>query len=337
MGAVLMQRAAYGLANAVVRELRARGERLYGASVTVLAGKGNNGGDGLFAAAMLAGRGMRTTAVLTAGEAHPEGLAACEKAGGRVLRLTAENAGDAAAAAARADVVIDAVLGTGAQGGLRGTGRRADRGAGTLAARTRGGLRHSQRRGRRHRRGPRAGASRGSDRHVRGRQSRVAGRSRGGLHRPRAGRPDRDRVCPAPAGPAPLRSGRPVGAASATPGGAPTNTPAASWASWPARSGTPARRCWPAVARWRPGWAWCATWGRRTSPTWSASPAPKSCAEPAAPRRPMYRPGSSARAWTTKPTSNSSASATPQPPGCRSWLTPGRCLPCPATSPPGSC
>ena len=120
MGAVLMQRAAYGLANAVVRELRGRGERLYGASVTVLAGKGNNGGDGLFAAAMLAGRGMRTTAVLTAGEAHPEGLAALEKAGGRVLRLTTENTGDAAAAAAHAGVVIDAVLGTGAQGGLRG-------------------------------------------------------------------------------------------------------------------------------------------------------------------------------------------------------------------------
>ena len=83
VGAVLMQRAAYGLANAVVRELRARGERLYGASVTVLAGKGNNGGDGLFAAALLARRGMRTTAVLTAGEAHPAGLEALEKAGGR--------------------------------------------------------------------------------------------------------------------------------------------------------------------------------------------------------------------------------------------------------------
>ena len=119
-GAVLMQRAAYGLANAVVRELRAGGRRLYGASATVLAGKGNNGGDGLFAAAMLAGRGMRTTAVLTAGGAHPEGLAAFEKAGGRVLRLTPDNVPVAAAAAAASDVVIDAVLGTGAQGGLRG-------------------------------------------------------------------------------------------------------------------------------------------------------------------------------------------------------------------------
>ena len=52
MGAVLMQRASYGLANAVVRELQARGQRLYGASVAVLAGKGNNGGDGLFAAVL---------------------------------------------------------------------------------------------------------------------------------------------------------------------------------------------------------------------------------------------------------------------------------------------
>jgi NAD(P)H-hydrate repair Nnr-like enzyme with NAD(P)H-hydrate epimerase domain len=76
VGAVLMHRAAYGLANAVVRELRRRGRRLYGSTVTVLAGKGNNGGDGLYAAALLARRGMRTTAVLTAGDAHPAGLAA---------------------------------------------------------------------------------------------------------------------------------------------------------------------------------------------------------------------------------------------------------------------
>ena len=119
-GAVLMQRAAYGLANAVVRELAARGIRPYGASVAVLAGKGNNGGDGLFAGALLAARGMRTTAVLTAGEAHPEGLAAFERAGGRASALTDHNATGLAAAAASADVVIDAVLGTGAQGGLRG-------------------------------------------------------------------------------------------------------------------------------------------------------------------------------------------------------------------------
>lgn len=120
MGAVLMQRAAYGLANAVLRELQRRGQRRYGASVTVLAGKGNNGGDGLFGAALLAARGMRTTALLTAGDAHAAGLAAFTKAGGRVLRLTSENVAELAAAAARTDVVLDAILGTGAQGGLGG-------------------------------------------------------------------------------------------------------------------------------------------------------------------------------------------------------------------------
>ena len=119
-GAALMQRASYGLANAIVRELLGRGQRRYGASVTVLAGKGNNGGDGLFAAALLAGRGMRTMAVLTSGDAHAGGLAAFEKAGGRALRLTAENVPELSAAARYADIVIDAVLGTGARGGLSG-------------------------------------------------------------------------------------------------------------------------------------------------------------------------------------------------------------------------
>ncbi|WP_353712712.1 NAD(P)H-hydrate epimerase [Arthrobacter sp. K5] len=120
MGAVLMQRAARGMAGAAIAELRSRGHRLYGSSVAVLAGKGNNGGDGLFAAAHLAGRGMRTTAVLASDTAHPDGLAAFRRAGGRVVTLTDANASELAALAGRADVVIDALLGTGAQGGLRG-------------------------------------------------------------------------------------------------------------------------------------------------------------------------------------------------------------------------
>ncbi|MFK0009875.1 NAD(P)H-hydrate epimerase [Paenarthrobacter sp. NPDC090520] len=118
-GAVLMQRAAYGLAQEVVREIRKR-RRLAGASVTVLVGKGNNGGDGLFAAAILARRGMRTTAVLASDGAHAEGLASFVAAGGRVLRLDAGNAEELAVSCAGADVLIDALLGTGARGGLRG-------------------------------------------------------------------------------------------------------------------------------------------------------------------------------------------------------------------------
>jgi len=120
MGDTLMQRAAHGLANAVVHELKARNTRLNGARVVVLAGTGNNGGDGLYAAAFLAARGMRTTAVLTGESAHSEGLAAFERAGGRVHRLAEAALPGLAAETAAADVVIDAVLGTGAKGGLRG-------------------------------------------------------------------------------------------------------------------------------------------------------------------------------------------------------------------------
>jgi ADP-dependent NAD(P)H-hydrate dehydratase / NAD(P)H-hydrate epimerase len=124
-GAVLMQRAAHGLAAAVVRELqnretRNRGRRIYGSSVTVLAGKGNNGGDGLFAAAKLAARGMRTTAVLTGDTAHAEALAAFLAAGGRTHTLTAGNAEELAVLVAGDDAIIDSILGTGAKGGLRG-------------------------------------------------------------------------------------------------------------------------------------------------------------------------------------------------------------------------
>ncbi|MFD0757893.1 NAD(P)H-hydrate epimerase [Arthrobacter ulcerisalmonis] len=68
-GHALMQQAAYGLATEVIRTLRRRGQRVYGTSVAILVGKGNNGGDGLYAGAFLAGRGLRTTAVLTTGSA----------------------------------------------------------------------------------------------------------------------------------------------------------------------------------------------------------------------------------------------------------------------------
>jgi ADP-dependent NAD(P)H-hydrate dehydratase / NAD(P)H-hydrate epimerase len=117
-GAVLMQRAAYGLAQAVIRELRKK-RRLAGAGATVLVGKGNNGGDGLYAAAQLARRGMRTTAILASETVHTEALAAFKAAGGRVLRLEGSNAEEFAVLCAGEDVVIDALLGTGARGGLR--------------------------------------------------------------------------------------------------------------------------------------------------------------------------------------------------------------------------
>ncbi|MGY2129898.1 NAD(P)H-hydrate dehydratase [Blastococcus sp. SYSU DS0617] len=109
----LMERAAAGLASVCGRLLGA----VYGRRVALLVGSGNNGGDALLAGARLAGRGARVTAVLLDPErAHPAGLSALRRAGGRVLA-----AADPAAQQpiARADLVLDGMLGIGGRGGLR--------------------------------------------------------------------------------------------------------------------------------------------------------------------------------------------------------------------------
>lgn len=109
----LMQRAATGLATVCLRLLG----RSYGRRVALLVGGGNNGGDALFAGALLAGRGARVTAVLLDRDrTHPAGLAALRRAGGRVLDA---GAGSATRTIARADLVLDGMVGIGGQGGLR--------------------------------------------------------------------------------------------------------------------------------------------------------------------------------------------------------------------------
>ncbi len=107
----LMNRAAAGLA-AVCGSLLARYPgHVYGARVVVLAGSGDNGGDALYAGARLARRGAAVTAITAAPKAHEGGTAALRAAGGRVT-------GDADAIA-RADLIIDGLLGIGGRGGLR--------------------------------------------------------------------------------------------------------------------------------------------------------------------------------------------------------------------------
>jgi ADP-dependent NAD(P)H-hydrate dehydratase / NAD(P)H-hydrate epimerase len=107
----LMQRAAAGLATAVLDELRTRRGRAYGGRVVLLVGAGSNGGDALWAGARLLRRGVRVDAVLLAGRAHEEGLAAFLAAGGRSTAV-------ADSALERSDVVVDGVLGIGGRPGL---------------------------------------------------------------------------------------------------------------------------------------------------------------------------------------------------------------------------
>jgi hydroxyethylthiazole kinase-like uncharacterized protein yjeF len=106
----LMRRAAAGLARRCASLLSDRGG-IYGRTVLVLAGAGNNGGDALLAGARLARRGAAVRALLTAPDrAHPGGLAELRAAGGRVV----------SALPTTVDLVVDGIVGIGGRGGLRG-------------------------------------------------------------------------------------------------------------------------------------------------------------------------------------------------------------------------
>jgi hydroxyethylthiazole kinase-like uncharacterized protein yjeF len=112
----LMGRAATGLASICAALLRAAPGYVYGARVVVLAGRGDNGGDALYAGAQLARRGAAVTAIAAGSTAHPGGTAALRQAGGRV----SDDTGDAAAALIdAADLIVDGLLGIGGHGGLR--------------------------------------------------------------------------------------------------------------------------------------------------------------------------------------------------------------------------
>ena len=109
----LMRRAAAGLASVCGSLLARYPGQVYGARVVVLAGSGDNGGDALYAGALLARRGAAVTAITAGPKAHPGGVADLRAAGGRV---TEDLAGDLIA---RADLIVDGLLGIGGRGGLR--------------------------------------------------------------------------------------------------------------------------------------------------------------------------------------------------------------------------
>lgn len=107
----LMRRAAFGLAVEARRMLG----RVAGSRVVLLVGAGNNGGDALWAGVELRRRGVGVTAVLLVPDrAHPAGLAALRRAGGRVVGTAG-----ARAALAGADLVLDGIVGIFGHGGLR--------------------------------------------------------------------------------------------------------------------------------------------------------------------------------------------------------------------------
>jgi NAD(P)H-hydrate epimerase len=140
----LMQVAAEGLADELLALLQARmrrsqdpeagGEASFASqSVLILVGSGNNGGDALFAGARLAAKGVQVSILGVGSRMHEAGLLAAVQAGARVEPASADehhdggNAGGASGAggaasfdlewvaglASKADIVVDAILGTG--------------------------------------------------------------------------------------------------------------------------------------------------------------------------------------------------------------------------------
>lgn len=110
----LMELAARGVAG-VVRDLLTS-EGIRGARVVVLCGSGNNGGDALYAGALLAERGAVVDAITVAEQWHEGGAQALLAVGGRLVPATSESAAELVAGA---DVVIDGIVGIGAQGAVR--------------------------------------------------------------------------------------------------------------------------------------------------------------------------------------------------------------------------
>lgn len=111
----LMRRAAFAVS------VRARQMLAGRRRVTLLVGAGNNGGDALWAGYELGRRGVATTAVLVdPARAHPAGLAALRRAGGRVIALGAGRATpEALGVVRRADLVVDGIVGISGRGPLR--------------------------------------------------------------------------------------------------------------------------------------------------------------------------------------------------------------------------
>ena len=118
--ASLMERAGWEVARVVLDVT----EGAYGRRAVVVCGRGNNAGDGFVAARHLDRAGMRVSVVLVAGgfEGSPAGPAATNYA--RLARETQvrilENADGLADELARADVVVDAIFGTGLHGAVEG-------------------------------------------------------------------------------------------------------------------------------------------------------------------------------------------------------------------------
>lgn len=122
----LMGNAGEAVARAAARRYRAG----IGAGVLVVAGKGNNGGDGFVAARRLAAMGGRVRVILLGAAANLKGDAARAhedyvRAGGAFAEVVSEDAFAEEFRRERPAVIVDAIFGSGLNAEVRGLARRA--------------------------------------------------------------------------------------------------------------------------------------------------------------------------------------------------------------------
>ncbi|RBP98005.1 carbohydrate kinase [Bifidobacterium aemilianum] len=136
-GIPLMNMAASAVAQVALDALGAAGIEVDEAKLVLLVGGGNNGGDGMYAAAKLARQGSDVTAIAVGRSVHQAAFEAFARQGGKILVLDPQatipgcqagfSAGEAGERletavdyALSADLIIDAMTGIGAQGPLTG-------------------------------------------------------------------------------------------------------------------------------------------------------------------------------------------------------------------------
>jgi hydroxyethylthiazole kinase-like uncharacterized protein yjeF len=125
-GERLMEHAGTAVA-AAVRALMADTDRLSSGPILVLAGPGNNGGDGFVVARRLARHGLPVIAVLVASESRPTtpnalrnwDRLANESGVNRIHAPVARDVATLGPSIGKAAVIVDALLGTGVRGALR--------------------------------------------------------------------------------------------------------------------------------------------------------------------------------------------------------------------------
>jgi hydroxyethylthiazole kinase-like uncharacterized protein yjeF len=125
-GPKLMENAGKGVADAIIENLKPRKT----AAIVIICGKGNNGGDGFVVSRLLKKRGYRVKTYLTGKTSSVKGDAAAnlKKCAGSRIKVKELDRGALGALAddlAEADIVVDAIFGTGFAGEPRGLARDA--------------------------------------------------------------------------------------------------------------------------------------------------------------------------------------------------------------------